>query len=77
MKAINDTLIKRLLKQNILKVRKNGHVVGQKLDIHGYFVVIYKGKNLKAHRIAYQHFYGDLKPTMQVNHKNGNKRKKQ
>jgi len=71
--AQNDALIKRLLKTGAISVSKNGIVKGQKKDIHGYLVIHYRGKNLKCHRIAYQHFFGNLKRNMQVNHKNGNK----
>ena len=51
----------------------NGKVSGQTLDIHGYFVFSYKGKSLKAHRIAYQYFFGNLNRKFHINHKDGNK----
>ncbi len=74
MLASNDKLIKTLLKKGKLKVYGNGSVKGQKPDIHGYYVRSYKSKSLKCHRIAYQYFYGNLKPTHQINHKDGNKK---
>ena len=72
--AKNDRLIKSLLKKKIIQVNNKGEVLGQKLDIHGYYVIHYKGRNLKCHRISFEHFYGSLKPSMQVNHIDGNKK---
>lgn len=69
--AKNDILIKKLLKAKVLKVDKLGNVHGQKLDVYGYYIIMYKGRNLKCHRIAYEHFYGGLKPSMHVNHIDG------
>lgn len=71
--AKNDKLIKSLLKKGLLLVDKNGKVSGQKEDIHGYYVIHYNKRNLKCHRIAYEFFHGGLKPSMQVNHIDGNK----
>lgn len=73
-KATNDSLIKKLLRKGLIYIRYNGEIRNQVLDIHGYYVLPYKGKSLKCHRIAYQYFYGNLKATHHINHKDGNKR---
>lgn len=39
----------------------------------GYLVVSFGNENIYAHRLVYQHFFGDIPEAFTVNHKNGDK----
>ena len=44
-----------------------------RFNYQNYEVIKYKNCDLKVHRIIYQKFIGDLDPTLEINHIDGNK----
>jgi hypothetical protein len=51
--------------------RDSGKEVAYTKDKNGYLIVFVKGKNLKAHRVVYSFFNGEIPNGMTINHKNG------
>lgn len=74
LKSINDNLIYELLKDESYEVKKDGTILcdgeikGRK-DKEGYVEIYYKSRRLKAHRIIYAKFLGELDKEMVVDHK--------
>lgn len=75
LKSSNDYLIEELLKDNNYEINKDGTIcrknkkLGRK-DKENYIEIYYKGKRLKAHRIIYAKYLGDLDKELVVDHKN-------
>lgn len=81
MKAKNDKLIDRLLADSRFMVKLDGSIstlrkgkwqTAGRLDKEGYREVWYDGKRLKAHRIVYRKFKGELDRSKVVDHINRN-----
>lgn len=77
LKSINDKLIYDLLKDESFEIKDDGTIwrhgrkKGRK-DKEGYIEVYYKGRRLKAHRIVYAKFKGELNKELVVDHKDTN-----
>lgn len=73
LKSKNDKLITELLNDELYEVKKCGTILfdgepkGRK-DKEGYVEIYYQGKRLKAHRIVYAKFLGELDREMVVDH---------
>lgn len=76
LKSVNDNLIYELLQDNNYKVKEDGTIwrhgrkKGRK-DKEGYVEVYYKERRLKAHRIVYAKYKGELDKELVVDHKDG------
>ena len=74
LKSKNDNLISEFIQDPLTKVERDGKIyyrersVGRK-DKEGYIEVYYRRKRLKAHRIVYAKYLGELDKEMVVDHK--------
>lgn len=77
LKSKNDELISELIQDEAYEIRSDGTIrcrertVGRK-DKEGYIEVYYRRKRLKAHRIVYAKFKGELNSEYVVDHIDAN-----
>lgn len=66
-----ETLIQRTGK---LSASSKFRCLSQEYKKDGYIRIKYSYKDLLLHRIVYQKYIGQLNPSLQINHKDGNKK---
>jgi hypothetical protein len=77
LRAKNDRLIEQFLADPAFDVRPDGTIWAGaerlgRLDKENYVEIYYRGRRLKAHRIVYRKFKGELDPKMVVDHADRN-----